>query len=54
MYLTEFTNKLKILHTVPTPTTPTCVEQQEPECGYGQVMKTIIGTDGCYKIICRT
>ncbi|XP_014469310.1 PREDICTED: hemocytin isoform X2 [Dinoponera quadriceps] len=39
---------------VPKPTAPTvCVEPQEPECGFGQVMKTITGADGCYKIICQ-
>ncbi|EFN85665.1 Hemocytin [Harpegnathos saltator] len=36
------------------PTAPVvCVEPQEPECGFGQITKTITGTDGCYKIICQ-
>ncbi|XP_044578140.1 hemocytin isoform X1 [Cotesia glomerata] len=39
---------------VPVPTIPpTCVEPQQLECGYGQVMKLITDPDGCQKIICQ-
>lgn len=41
-------------HVAPKPTVPICVEPQEPECGFGQTMKTVIDTDGCHKFICRT
>ncbi|KAL0131073.1 hypothetical protein PUN28_002574 [Cardiocondyla obscurior] len=38
----------------PKPTAPTiCVESQEPECGFGQIMKAIIDDSGCHKFICQ-
>ncbi|XP_034943572.1 hemocytin, partial [Chelonus insularis] len=38
---------------IPTNSPPTCVEPQQPECGYGQTMKLIIDNDGCQKFICQ-
>ncbi|XP_026826604.1 hemocytin isoform X2 [Ooceraea biroi] len=39
---------------VPKPTAPTiCVEPQELECGFGQMMKAITDADGCHKFICQ-
>ncbi|KAL6266408.1 hypothetical protein P5V15_003260 [Pogonomyrmex californicus] len=38
----------------PKPTAPTiCIEPQEPECGFGQMMKAITDADGCHKFICQ-
>lgn len=46
---------LTIFIPAPKPTAPTmCIEPQEPECGFGQIMKAIIDADGCHKFICRT
>lgn len=41
-------------YAAPKPTASTmCIEPQEPECGFGQIMKAVIDTDGCHKFICR-
>lgn len=41
-------------YAVPKPTASTmCIELQEPECGFGQIMKAIIDADGCHKFMCR-
>ncbi|XP_070162344.1 hemocytin isoform X2 [Polyergus mexicanus] len=38
----------------PKPTASTmCIESQEPECGFGQIMKAVIDSDGCHKFICQ-
>lgn len=42
-------------YAAPKPTAPTiCIESQEPECGFGQIMKAVIDDNGCHKFICRT
>ncbi|KAK0088266.1 hypothetical protein PV326_004912 [Microctonus aethiopoides] len=39
---------------IPMPTLPTiCDEPQQLDCGYGQIMKSTIGPDGCQKFICQ-
>ncbi|XP_044006095.1 hemocytin [Aphidius gifuensis] len=42
---------------IPKPTIPTtttvCLDTQQPDCGWGQMMKTTIGNDGCQKFICE-
>lgn len=39
---------------VPEPTAgPVCPELQQPECGYGQVMKLEKTASGCQEFICR-
>ncbi|XP_046603352.1 hemocytin isoform X1 [Neodiprion virginianus] len=43
----------KYLCTPVTTTPPTCVDQQKPSCGYGQVPKSITGSDGCLKFVCE-
>lgn len=32
---------------------PFCIEPQIPECGYGQIIKAFVDSDGCKKFICE-